>query len=192
MRTGNAPRQSPVISIPTLSGISARDMFITLVRRRSWKIRPLSWPEYRTDFRSQSVLHARQRSPAFTGLSHVGTEIFQTPAATHTFAQTLRKPRTDAPISCHWQGRYFPTDMTLRVHIHADEPPTAMTNLPGIQENTEGDGTATCAFHIPGIGFELRMREKEHTTVYFGASDIQSSNPMSWNSTLSCQLSRYS
>jgi hypothetical protein len=58
----------------------------------------------------------------------------------------------------------FPTDMTLRVHIHADEHPTAMTNLPGIEENTEGDGTATCTFQIPGIGFELRMREKEHGT----------------------------
>jgi len=39
-----------------------------------------------------------------------------------------------------------------------------MTNLPGIEENTEGDGTATCTFQIPGIGFELRMREKEHGT----------------------------
>jgi hypothetical protein len=56
----------------------------------------------------------------------------------------------------------FPKDMTLRVHIHADEHPTAMTNLPGIEEDT--DGTATCTFQIPGIGFELRMREKQHGT----------------------------
>jgi hypothetical protein len=56
----------------------------------------------------------------------------------------------------------FPTDMTLRVHIHADEHPTAMTNLPGIDEDS--DGTATCTFQIPGIGFELRMREKLHAT----------------------------
>jgi hypothetical protein len=54
----------------------------------------------------------------------------------------------------------FPKDMTLRVHINADEHPTAMTNLPGIDEDT--DGTATCTLQIPGIGFELRMREKRH------------------------------
>jgi hypothetical protein len=56
----------------------------------------------------------------------------------------------------------FPKGMTLRVHIHADEHPTAMTNLPGIDEDP--DGTATCTFQIPGIGFELRMREKQHAT----------------------------
>ena len=39
-----------------------------------------------------------------------------------------------------------------------------MTNLPRIEENTDGDGTATCTFQIPGIGFELRMREKERGT----------------------------
>jgi len=56
----------------------------------------------------------------------------------------------------------FPKDMTLRVHIHADEHPTAMTNLPGIEEDT--DGTATCTFQVPGIGFELRMGDRQHGT----------------------------
>ena len=56
----------------------------------------------------------------------------------------------------------FPRDMALRVHIHADEHPTAMTNLPGIEE--DADGTATCTFQIPGIGFELRMRDSQHAS----------------------------
>jgi hypothetical protein len=71
----------------------------------------------------------------------------------------------------------FPTDMSLRVHVHVDEHPTAMTNLPGIEENTEGDGTATCTFQIPGIGFELRMREKQRgTCIVRGCSRCETSN----------------
>jgi hypothetical protein len=55
----------------------------------------------------------------------------------------------------------FPTDMTLRVFVNAEEHPTLMTNLPGIEEE---NGTATLTLQVPGIGFELRVGDKQYGT----------------------------
>ena len=53
----------------------------------------------------------------------------------------------------------FPTDMTLRVFVNAEEHPTLMTNLPGIDED---NGTATFTLQVPGIGFDLRVGDKQY------------------------------